>query len=1754
MNSSIELQLPENGGSSELELPKEHCSSPKETAESPVPVEKSDLKKTDEEQINTQDNFTAPAVPLDSATEPDANVHLATTKLSAVIHSRASLKTVSTLDGSNDPQSVLVDSTEDAFQPSEEQTPDDIVNDNADVNILSDTVADPVCPGEITLSVERVSEASPSITNSTELPKEESNNYQASCFPPVIESVLNSCSNVLPENCFVPESDITEPKPQDASGTFRGSHIRKSLRPRKLLSFMDSMDDFTVDDEPPLPKNVGEVGFPEIAPELIDNPSSSVVQATVVQEGERRRSLRPRRIVKSVDTYENEAELDRILSDKDALKAYGPTQHWNTGEYITKNWVAVEKILAHRPLRRQKVTKLLSDAIKSYPAYQRDNARFEYFVKFQDQSFWHCAWVSGAILLALHPSMVRYYMKHLKLKSGINSSTTITSQSSRAETNEGLVHSENSNESASLAMVDESNATDTVVSELHIPQNSVLMEHASESETGTIPFIVEHSSEEVSDEENKLTNSYDYEDIVNWTAKMPSDAGARRLYLLRWGVESYTLVPERVITMCPEFAPLDSEGNVLNPLIEGKRTNLRYRHVLVKWLHLPANHYTWEIIEADTDVLEMVANTPELARLKSIKPPDEPEGKLLPLLIRQHLIRLTHLYCTRIATMLCEAYGTSRVPSKSLPSTRDAKDIWNIGHYARTCWANGQPSYLSPVCKCVLHPYQIEGVRWLWHAYHNGINTILADEMGLGKTVQVITLLYLLWKECKDYGPFVVIAPLSTLLNWEREFLMWAPEFHVIVYTGEKSSRNTMQDYEFFIPNTHGLVSFHVLITSHELACIERSCLQTINWSVLVVDEAHRLKNKQSRLFKETSQYKADFKILLTGTPLQNTLEELFHLLNFVDPKTFASFKSLSDQWLDMPKDERIAHLHKQLKHHLLRRLKVDVIRDLPKKSEILVFVDLTTLQRKLYKLILTKNYEELRSGSLMNSLVHLQKVCDHPYLLPAGDSIAPRLRANEPDSPYEPGALIQVSGKLSVLVDMLKGLHSRGHRVLLYSRLTTMLDILEEVILNIGCIGFIVEARISFFPHMYASQSAGVLFSYMCYMTVPVIIYQFFLFLSYVYERFDGSVKGPIRQIAIDRFNAPNSKAFIFLLSTRAGGEGINLASADTVILFDSDWNPQCDLQALSRAHRIGQSRHVVVYRFVTRNTMEERVYAVARRKLALTHLVVDQQEQRKHNREELRQRQSETKNSITAGIESESISLGDSEPLNHVLEEGNNKPTAAATTFSTVSAPTGNRLSRGEMNELLRCGVEALFALDDPLDESELFKAARNDDSKRIVYDTAAIERLLDRSNLSADKEEHKSAVDEYLRVFRVAHFDQTEEPSTATSTASVLHSTCGAPSDQSAEGKEKVFKVRRDSRSRHRSASRQGDFLPLETDDADGQSSPNEDTHPVHSLWIPSAETAQSWKLRLSSMNSKITFENGYMFIYDFGPADRQAFASAVMRFGLPPPGIIPPQEWLPPSLYHKAPENLFAYTSVFMRHLYDDPNGMDESTDCWSDGLPKESLCVPAVLSRVAIMALIRNKVLEFEDINGVHSRTFEAVSTRFKFTIHEGGLTLLRPTWHEEWQRINRIVKTVATNVQSWNSATKKREEAMFHLQHIWHSRHDYWLLAGIHVHGYMRWTDILADPRFHLLCTGIEGVLEDLERKDATVPPEMFGSVATKVGRPVQRFKYFLVLDFEATCDKGRGFKPALTGITQSMVDDQPCLPDVLKVIHRQLY
>jgi chromodomain-helicase-DNA-binding protein 4 len=445
-----------------------------------------------------------------------------------------------------------------------------------------------------------------------------------------------------------------------------------------------------------------------------------------------------------------------------------------------------------------------------------------------------------------------------------------------------------------------------------------------------------------------------------------------------------------------------------------------------------------------------------------------------------------------------------------------------------------------------LHPYQMEGLNWLRYSWGQGTDTILADEMGLGKTIQTITFLYSLYKEGHCRGPFLVAVPLSTIINWEREFETWAPDFYVVTYVGDKDSRVVIREHELSFEEgavrggnkackiRTNSVKFHVLLTSYELVSIDAALLNSIEWAVLVVDEAHRLKNNQSKFFRILNSYNLRYKLLLTGTPLQNNLEELFHLLNFLCPDKFNDLLAFTNEFADLAKEEQVKRLHDMLGPHMLRRLKADVLKNMPTKSEFIVRVELSPMQKKYYKYVLTRNFEALnsRSGgqqvSLLNIMMDLKKCCNHPYLFPVASQEAPCLQ----NGMYETTALVKASGKLVLLSKMLRVLKEQGHRVLIFSQMTKMLDILEDFL----------EGE------------------------------------QYKYERIDGGITGTLRQDAIDRFNAPGAPQFVFLLSTRAGGLGINLATADTVVIYDSDWNPHNDIQAFSRAHRIGQANKVLI------------------------------------------------------------------------------------------------------------------------------------------------------------------------------------------------------------------------------------------------------------------------------------------------------------------------------------------------------------------------------------------------------------------------------------------------------------------------------------------------------------------------------------------------------------------------------------------------
>jgi superfamily II DNA/RNA helicase len=345
---------------------------------------------------------------------------------------------------------------------------------------------------------------------------------------------------------------------------------------------------------------------------------------------------------------------------------------------------------------------------------------------------------------------------------------------------------------------------------------------------------------------------------------------------------------------------------------------------------------------------------------------------------------------------------------------------------------------------------------------------------------------------------------------------------------------------------------------------------------------------------------------------------------------------------------------------HLLRRLKADVLKSMPSKSELIVRVDMSPIQRKYYKLVLTKNYEALQSRqggghqSLLNIVMQLKKCCNHPYLLQVAQEEAP-LTANRM---YEGNALTRSSGKLELMIKMLKKLREGGHRVLIFSQMTKMLDILED----------------------------------------------FLEFCGYRYERIDGSITGADRQDAIDRFNAPNAPQFAFLLSTRAGGLGINLATADTVIIYDSDWNPHNDIQAFSRAHRIGQQNKVMIYRFVTRSSVEERIAQVAKKKMMLTHLVVRP-------------------------------------GMGGAAAQASKPP-------GTADEKKPNAMSKRELDDILKFGTEDLFKEDT--------------DENTIHYDDAAIDQLLDRNQVvpATDGEEQPEGLNEYLASFKVAAYVTKEQ----------------------------------------------------------------------------------------------------------------------------------------------------------------------------------------------------------------------------------------------------------------------------------------------------------------------------------------------------------------------------------------------------------
>jgi len=452
-----------------------------------------------------------------------------------------------------------------------------------------------------------------------------------------------------------------------------------------------------------------------------------------------------------------------------------------------------------------------------------------------------------------------------------------------------------------------------------------------------------------------------------------------------------------------------------------------------------------------------------------------------------------------------------------------------------------------------MREYQIQGLNFLIRLYENGVNGILADEMGLGKTLQTISLLGFLSEFKGIRGPHLICVPKSTLGNWMNEVKRWCPHLRPFKFHGSKDDRLYMRENQM-IPGM-----WDVCVTSFEMVIKEKATFKKFHWRYIIIDEAHRIKNENSRLSLCLRQFKCNNRLLITGTPLQNNLHELWALLNFLLPELFADSEQFDD-WFKVEGDgdntEVVQQLHKVLRPFLLRRLKTEVEKSLPPKKEIILKVGLSEMQKKYYKMLLQKDIDAVNGSGersrLLNIVMQLRKCCNHPYLF----------QGAEPE-PFTNGYhLIENAGKMVLLDKLLPKLQARDSRVLIFSQMTRLLDILED----------------------------------------------YCLYRGYKYCRIDGNTGGDDRENMIDNFNCEGSEKFIFLLSTRAGGLGINLATADTVVLYDSDWNPQVDLQAMDRAHRIGQKKEVSVFRFCSDDTIEVKVIEKAYKKLALDALVIQQ------------------------------------------------------------------------------------------------------------------------------------------------------------------------------------------------------------------------------------------------------------------------------------------------------------------------------------------------------------------------------------------------------------------------------------------------------------------------------------------------------------------------------------------------------------------
>ena len=451
---------------------------------------------------------------------------------------------------------------------------------------------------------------------------------------------------------------------------------------------------------------------------------------------------------------------------------------------------------------------------------------------------------------------------------------------------------------------------------------------------------------------------------------------------------------------------------------------------------------------------------------------------------------------------------------------------------------------LSTKDKEILRDYQVIGVNWLYNIYKCGFGGILADEMGLGKSIQLIYFIKEVLKEKKD-AKILIIAPTSLVYNWNKEFDKFGSELKYKVFAENKTKRHE---------DLSNLDDINILITTYGLIREDRKYYEQLNFEVIAIDEAQNIKNNMAQMTQIIKSLKGNTKFALTGTPLENSVLELWSIFDFIMPGYLVSSSIFNKKYGIKNVDEEsvkiLDNLKKQIKPFILRRKKKDVVKELPDKIENNIYIDLTKEQKKIYLAELEKakkKMEELLEDGVFDKsrieilklLTRLRQICIDPGIIYEN---------------YKGGA-----SKIQELIPMIKEIISNGHKILLFSTYKTAIDIVNRELTNNDISCYVI----------------------------------------------DGSVSSKKRMELVEKFNNDNTN--VFLITLKAGGTGLNLTSADVVIHLDLWWNPQVENQATDRAHRIGQKNIVEVIKLICKGTIEERILELQNKKKLLSDNLIE-------------------------------------------------------------------------------------------------------------------------------------------------------------------------------------------------------------------------------------------------------------------------------------------------------------------------------------------------------------------------------------------------------------------------------------------------------------------------------------------------------------------------------------------------------------------